>query len=166
MVQLDFATLPVPVVIVGGIATALYMPQRVTYDLDLLVHADDLAALGEALMRQGFRRDSVLSIGGESWLGPDGGVLDVIAWAEPWVRQAVAEPVYSPEGQPVIGLPWLVLMKLRAARLRDTDDVARMVALADAGELAIIRATLAHWQPEDLEDFESLVYLGRLEMGE
>ena len=58
LAQLDFSMLPVPVVIVGGIATALYMPQRVTFDLDLLVHADDFAALGEALVQQGFRRDS------------------------------------------------------------------------------------------------------------
>ncbi len=166
MAQLDFSTLPVPVAIVGGIATALYMPQRVTYDLALLVHAGDLAALGAALTRQGFRRDSALSIGGESWLGPDGGVLDNIAWAEPWVRQALAELVRSPEGRPVIALPWLVLMKLRAARVRDTDDVARMVAPASEGDRAAIRATLTRWQPEDLDDFESLVYLGRLEMGE
>ena len=166
MTQLDFSLLTVPVAIIGGIATALYMPQRVTYDLDLLVHADDSAALGETLMQQGFRYDSALSIGGESWLARDGGVLDVIAWSEPWVRAALSEPARSPEGQPVIGLPWLVLMKLKAARLRDTDDVARMVALATEDDLARIRATVARWQPEDLDDFASLVTLGKLEMGE
>jgi len=166
MAQLDFSLLSVPVAIVGGIATALYMPQRVTYDLDLLVHADDSTMLGESLAQQGYRRDSALSIGGESWLAQDGSVLDVIAWSEPWVRDALAEPARSPEGQPVIGLPWLVLMKLKAARLRDTDDVARMVALASEDELAAIRAIIARWQPEDLADLESLVILGRLEMSE
>ena len=166
MDQITFSALPVPVAIVDGIATALYMPQRVTYDLDLLVHADDLAALGSALEQQGFHRETTLTIGGESWLGREGSVLDVIAWSDPWVREALSAPSRSPEGQPVIGLPWLVLMKLKAARVRDTDDVARMVALANERDLGVIRAIISRWQPEDLDDFESLVVLGRLEMGE
>jgi hypothetical protein len=107
-----------------------------------------------------------LIIGGESWLARDGGVLRGVAWTEPWVRGALSSPARSPEGQPVIGLPWLVLMKLKAARVRDTDDVARMVALASEADRATIRATVARWQPEDLAGFDSLVILGRLEMGE
>ena len=119
-----------------------------------------------ALVRLGFRRDSALSIGGAARLAQDGGALPVLAWSEPWVREALSEPARSPDGQPVIGLRWLVLMKLQAARVRDTADVARMVALASDHDLAAIRATVARWQPEDLADFESLIMLGRLEMGE
>jgi len=54
-------------------------------------------------------------------------------------------------------------MKLQASRSQDVGDLARMLGQADEEALAAVRDLIAHENPADLEDLESLIYLGRLE---
>ena len=56
-----------PFVIVGGIATALYMPQRMTLDLDILVTPEDASQLHQELRHLGYVLERQLSIGGTGW---------------------------------------------------------------------------------------------------
>jgi len=58
-----------------------------------------------------------------------------------------------------------VLMKLEASRLQDIADLARMLGLASESERERVRAAVARYVPDALEDLESLIYLGMLEMG-
>jgi hypothetical protein len=70
------------------------------------------------------------------------------------------------DGLPVIGLPYLVLMKVKASRTQDLADVSRMLGGADEGALAEVRGVIERFWPEAMEDVESLVVLGRLEYGD
>jgi len=156
----------VPFAIAGGLATRLYMPARMTLDVDVLVAAADRPQAERALAASGCTRRGKLTIGGSTWTAPDGTTLDLLALDAPWAAEAVASAVMAPDGNPYVRLPFLVLMKLVASRVQDLADISRMLALADADGLARTRALVAGHRPDDAEDLESLIRLGRLEAGQ
>jgi hypothetical protein len=57
-------------------------------------------------------------------------------------------------------------MKVRASLLQDVADASRMLGQATDAQLAATRAAFDQWAPDDREDLESLIGLGRLEMEE
>ncbi len=61
-----------PFLIVGGIATRLYMPEQLIQDVDVLVLAQDAPSAYQELMEAGARQLGTLSIGGTTWALPDG----------------------------------------------------------------------------------------------
>jgi hypothetical protein len=155
-----------PFVVVGGIATRLYMPERMTDDIDILILSQQATNIYRELEQAGSRRVGELSIGGSSWQLPDGTYLDVIESSEPWVREAISNPNNAPDGLPIIGLPYLVLMKLKASRGIDMGDLTRMLGGADETALRLVRMAVQSFLPDAVEDLESLIVLGKLEMGE
>jgi hypothetical protein len=159
LADLDWAT-------VGAAAARLYMPERATDDLDIIIHASDAAESRERLAQAGFSYLGPLSIGGGQWQSAEGFPVDVIESAEAWVKQALTEARSNPDpqGMLVLPLPYLILMKYRASRLQDIADVGRMLGQATDDQMAAIRSVFARWEPGGLEDLESLVTLGRLEM--
>lgn len=161
----DLSSIKTPYVIVGAVAARLYMPERATHDIDLLVHVSDREALAAELDRMGFTKQGNLSIGGSTWIAADGQGIDVIESGEPWVREALESAVRSPDGLPVIRLPYLVLLKLTASRGQDVADLSKMLGLATPEARDEIRRVVRRYQPEDLEDLESLIALGELEFG-
>jgi hypothetical protein len=54
-------------------------------------------------------------------------------------------------------------MKYHASRMQDLADISRMLGQADTEMLAAVRALFAQWLPDEMEDLESLIQLGRLE---
>jgi hypothetical protein len=66
----------------------------------------------------------------------------------------------------VLALPYLVLMKVESGRAQDLADAARMLGLASEEHRRETRTVLQRYAREALEDLESLITLGRLEMGE
>lgn len=136
----------IPFVLIGGLATRLYMQERMTLDVDVLIHADDLDLAGEALRRQGR-------------------IIDLIALDTPWLDEALRSPRRGLDGQPYIDLPWLVLLKLAASRSQDLADCSRMLGSAKPEPLEQVRAAVKRYRPYDVEDVESLIRLGRLEAG-
>lgn len=161
---MDLRSVQTPFVVVDGIATALYMPQRLTLDLDILVLGEDAPRLHEELTRLGYRMERQLSIGGTAWRASDGGSLDVLESDELWVRAAVRTPNQAPTGEPVIALPYLVLMKLVASRSQDLTDISRMLGTASEVALTQVREVVREYRPGDSADLESLIILGRLEL--
>lgn len=164
------ALLPgVPFVVVGGTATSLYMPQRITRDVDILVTAADAPAAERALVRAGavsegpLSIDNPLQIAGSSWKLPDGSYLDVLWSGRPWVKKALASPRRDSAGLPVVSLPYLVLMKLASSRGVDVGDLTRMLGGADEASLKEVREVVRRFLPDAVEDLESLIELGRLE---
>jgi len=152
--------------VVGAAAARLYMPERTTRDLDVLIRAEDGPRARQQLQSAGFAYQGELAIGGSCWLTPEGFPVDVVERREPWVAQAVqgAQGNRDPQGLPVIPMPFLVLMKFLAGRVQDLADVTRMLGQADAQGLASVRALFAQWLPGEQEDIESLIELGALEM--
>jgi hypothetical protein len=157
LIQVDY-------VIVGGVATRLYMPERMTDDLDILIHEDEAERAYQNLHEQMARRMGDLSIGGTSWELPDKTILDIITSQREWVTTALRYPQMGADGQPVISLPYLVLMKLEASRTTDISDISRMLGQASEVELNEVRKTIEIYDPNSLEDLESLIQLGKIEM--
>jgi hypothetical protein len=159
----DLHGLRTPFVIVGAVATALYMPERDTKDIDILVRDRDAPALHQELRAAGYAQVGRLAIGGTSWQAPSG-ELDVIESGEPWVEGAIGSPEQSPTGLPVIALPYLVLMKLQASRTIDIGDMTRMLGAADEPTRERVRGVIRAHKPDALDDVESMIALGELEL--
>ncbi|MGB3513606.1 MAG: hypothetical protein WBA93_31250 [Microcoleaceae cyanobacterium] len=155
-----------PFVVVGGIATRLYMPERMTDDLDILIMAEDTVMLHQELEKTGSKKVGNLSIGGSTWQLPDGTILDVIESEKLWVKEAIKNYNIAPDGLPIIGLPYLVLMKLEASRSQDLADVTRMLGGANETTLELVIKVVETYMSNVMEDLESLIMLGKLEMGE
>jgi len=150
-------------VVVGGIATRLYMPERTTLDLDILVLAEDAPLLYRELQQANSQQLGILSIGKTTWQLPDRAMLDVIESGEPWVEAAIEKPVWSPDGLPIIALPYLVIMKLQVSLVQDLADISRMLGGADEETLAGVRTVISSYLADAVEDLESLIELGKLE---
>ena len=82
---------------------------------------------------------------------------------DPWLDEALTNPRQDPAGFPVLDLPYLVLMKMESSRAQDVADLSRMLGLASDEELASVRAVVARYAPTEMDDLESLIYLGRFE---
>ncbi|MGQ9625701.1 MAG: hypothetical protein ACUVV0_02200 [Anaerolineae bacterium] len=157
---------PLKWAVVGAVATRLYMPERATQDLDIAICAEDGPEAKQKLASAGFVYQGELSIGGSSWLSPEGIAIEVLEREEPWLPEALAEAQGNRDAQglPILPLPYLVLMKFQAGRIQDLADAARMLGQADEKALAEVRALFARYAPADIEDLESLIALGKLEM--
>jgi len=155
----------IPWVIVGGVATRAYMPERMTKDLDILVHRSDGDEAVEQLQAARYRIITPLAVPGYLLRSPEGVEVDVIFGEYPWLAQALANPHWDQAGYPVLDLPYLALMKLAASRVQDTADISRMLGLASEKELKRVRAVVARYAPDAADDLESLIFLGQFEMG-
>ena len=152
-------------VIVDGVATRLYMPERMTLDLAILIKTKDAKKIYQDLENAGGKKIGILNISGSQWQLPDNTSLDVLEGDDEWVAEAVSNPNYAPDGLPIIDLPYLILMKLSASRTQDLADVSRMLGLADETKLIQIRAIVKQYFANAEGDLESLIILGKLEIG-
>jgi len=155
----------IPWAVCGAVATRLYMPERATADLDIVILTEDASAVHGRLSVHGYSRQSDLAIGGSAWQSPDGRDVDVIERGDPWVADALAEAAANPDAQglPVLPLRYLVVMKLEASRAQDLADLTRMLGSADEHELDEVRGTIRDLMPSDIDDLDALIRLGQLE---
>ena len=151
--------------VIGAVATRLYMPERVTADLDIMVGADEYAEAEERLKGAAWERGGDLSVGGSTWRSPEGVQLDLLACEEAWCKEALDEAQGNPDGQglPILPLPYLVLLKLTSGRTQDVADVTRMLGQAEEASLARVPEAVGRYSPDDAEDLEALIELGKLE---
>ncbi len=149
-------------VIVGGVATRAYMPERMTRDLDILAHQNDKDAVLARLKQAGYKMIERL-VPGYSFRSPEGVEVDVLFGDDAWLKDALSQHVRDSAGLPVIGLPYLILLKMGAQRAQDWADVSRMLGLASDAELNEVVAVIARYTPEDSEDLESLIFIGKQE---
>lgn len=135
----------IPWATVGAAATRLYMPERTTQDLDITIRLADAPQVRQRLTAAGFTYRGELSVGGSSWLTPEGFMIDVLECQEPWFDQAVAEAARNRDlqGLPVLPLPYLVLLKFQAGRVQDLADITRMLGQAEEAALTSVRAAFS-----------------------
>lgn len=150
-------------VIVGGVATRAYMPERMTQDLDILVHKRDEENVLVQLQAAGYQFAQNLSIPGFLMRSPEGIELDVLLGEQSWLDEALASPQYDAANYPVLALPYLILLKLEASRVQDVADVTRMLGWASDEALAGVRQVIARYAPQESDDLESLIFLGQQE---
>ena len=149
--------------IIGGVATRAYMPERVTKDLDILVRAEDGETLIKRLEAAGYRIVSRLAVPGYLMQSPEGVELDVLFGNDPWLRDALTSTRKDTAGYPIIGLPYLTILKMAAQRAQDWADVSRMLGWASDAELDEVRAVMRRYAQEDVDDLESLIFIGKKE---
>jgi len=153
--------------LVGGLALRAYMPERMTLDIDILIHDRDAAAVRAAFESAGYHVTGQLRIGGFTVQNPapNSMPVDVLTRDDPWLEEAFAHPSYDSAGYPVLGRPYLVLIKLQAGRTQDLADTQRLLALTPLAERTAIRALVEQFNPELVEDYDSLITLADLEFG-
>lgn len=151
--------------VVGAVATRLYMPERLTQKIDVVIKSSDSAKTKQKFLEAGFVHQCDLTIGGSTWRTPDGRFVDVIEGHESWWLNAIAAAQNNRDAQglPILPLAYLVLMKFRAGRLQDLADISRMLGQANEKDLAEVRALFDHEAPSERGDLESIIQLGKLE---
>lgn len=149
--------------IIGGVATRAYMPERVTKDLDILVREAAGPEIINRLKQAGYKVIGPLAAPGYLLQSPDGVELDVLFGRYRWLNKAFAQVQTDLAGYPVISLPFLVLLKMAANRGRDVGDLSTMLGWATDDALNQIRAVVARYAPEDCDDLESLIFIGQKE---
>jgi hypothetical protein len=152
-------------VVIGDVATRAYMPERMTEDLDILIDIKDRDIVHKKLKQSGLNYLQELSIGGSTWKMPDSRLIDIIESDEPWIEDALRRPNHDLQGLPVIQLPYLILLKLKSGRTQDIADISRMLGLASDEDIKKVKNAVILYIPEQLEDLDSLIYLGKLETG-
>jgi hypothetical protein len=153
----------IPWVITGGVATRAYMPERMTHDLDILVHKVNCETAWKRFKEHGFKVAEVLDAPYFVARRSDIPEVDVLCLDFPWLERAFAEARKDPAGFPVLDLPFLIIMKLRANRGIDIGDMTRMLGLASEHDRDRVREIVAMYQPEDSDDLEALILLGKME---
>jgi len=135
--------LQIPHALVGGLAVGLHGHPRATKDVDFIVGNEAFAKTNPMLVF----RDEVADV--VRW-----GVVDLLATVD---DQPLIEALEVPEeGRvPVVPVPVLVLMKLRASRPQDIADVFQLVAVGmDVGQ---VRQFLGVHAPERAPVFDEIV---------
>ena len=146
----DLADAGVHAAIIGGLAVAAYGYPRATADVDLLVVESNriqgvpLGIPGASFMRDGVPVDAL-------FIGKDEGFL----------RDAVFRAEGTP---PVIPLPALVYLKLKARRAKDVADIVELLKVDMAGRVPEVRSWLRRHSPRMAEKFDSIVSMAREEL--
>jgi len=153
--------------LVGGVALRAYAPERMTLDVDIVVHERDATTAREAFVEAGYEIVGELSIGGFTAreVAPDTMPVDVIIRDDPWLEETLANPHRDVAGHPILPRPYLTLLKLQAGRTQDLADVLRLLAATPPDERASTRRLVATHAPDLAEDYESLITLSNLEFG-
>jgi len=166
----------VPVCLVDAHAAAAYAPERMAQDVDCFTAAPDYERASGALTSHGYRKagdltfaTTALGLFGSSWIPGDqaGQVLDLISTEQSWGADVFAAPKQcTKEGDRVIPLAYLVLMKLDAARSVDQGDLSRILGRLSDDEIdavaAVVRKHYAH-DPAAVEDVRQYAEVGRWE---
>ena len=152
-----------PYVITGGIATKLYMAEITSLNLDIFVLSEDAESITKELQNYNAYYLQDWDYGGTLWVLPDDTLLSVIYLNEPWAKDAVYNPNFSPHDLPVIKLSYLVLTKLQLSRFKDLADLSRMLGGATNSEFDEVIKIVKLYYSEAVEDLEEIARVGRLE---
>ena len=157
---------PIRWAVIGAVATRLYMPERMTQDLDIVIQTVDGSQVRQKLAEAGFTYQGELSVDRSSWRILNGELIDILEGDDVWWTEAIADAQANRDGQglPIVPLPYLVLIKFQAGRVQDIADVTRMLGQAGEATLEAVRMLFAQHAPEDMQDLESLIELGQLEL--
>lgn len=153
--------------LVGGMALRAYAPERMTLDVDIVMHERDSGAARAAFVGAGYDIVGELGIGRFTAReeAHDEMPVDVITRSDPWLDDVMAAPHLDEDGHPVLPRPYLTLLKLQAGRTQDLADVQRLLAATPPTERASTRRLVEAYAPDLVEDYDALMALADLEFG-
>jgi hypothetical protein len=155
-----------PWLLVDGLALRAYAPERMTFDIDIMIDEDDEVAAKAAFRGAGYTLTGPLTIGGFTAHPADGGApIDVLTSSAVWLAEALAHPTPDPAGLPTMPRPYLLLLKLQAGRTQDLADVQRLLRGTSTSERGAMRSIVEQYAAELVEDYDALVTLADLEYG-
>jgi len=151
-------------VLIGAQAANRYMPSRATLDIDFAVGAEDAGLVEVALRDHGWTlsgRLAMTGMTGTGWVTGAREQVDVAYLPPPWGHEAMTTAREDPMlGVRVVSLPFLVLMKLLAARSKDTGDVEELLINKGRRQLEAVRLAVRRYgRPDDLEDLDQIIQL-------
>jgi len=161
----------VPHAVIGGVAANTYMAPRFTRDLDIGVLPEQVGEAETALEAAGWRQTAPTQptdphLSGWTWVDPEGHELDLFVMRHPWAGDALrGTRADSDKGRlPTLPVAYLVLMKMAVSRTTDIADLARILGGRTEAELQEVRRAVRQFGgPDDADDLEQLIALGRLE---
>ena len=156
----------IPWAVTGGVATRAYMPERATHDIDIVIRREDCHKAWSRFREAGFHVAPALDAPYFVARSVEMPEVDVLCMEVPWFERALSELKQDPAGFPVLDLPYLIIMKLMANRPIDIGDMTRMLGLASEPERDRVRQAVRQYAPEDADDLEALILLGRIEVGD
>ncbi len=156
----------IPWLLIGGIALRAYMPERTTLDVDIMIHVHDEAQAKVAFQSAGYTITGPPTIGVFTAHPCDGGPpIDVLTSTALWLTDAQEHPTPDPAGLPTMPRRYLLLLKLQAGRTQDLADVQRLLRGTSSAERTEMRAIVARYAADLVEDYDALVTLADLEYG-
>ena len=75
----------IPWAVIGGVATRVYMPERMTHDLDILIRVQDDSIVRHCLEAAGYTWIAELAISGFTYRSPKDIEVDVLLGDVPWI---------------------------------------------------------------------------------
>lgn len=162
----------IPFIVIGGVATRAYAPERATKDIDFMVEHDRYTDALAQLRKHGFAKsedlffpNTSLGLYGEAW-NKEHLEIDLMSSPQEWCKQAFRGRVEDQTGLRVIPLPYLVLMKFDAARGVDQGDLTRMLGLLDDAKIEQVIKVVERYSgdPSVADEIRQYAELGRWEM--
>lgn len=164
-----------PHAVCGAWAANNYASPRATQDVDLLVRENDLDNIVFELQEQGYSVDGPLELCAKDQVGPmfgfrliklqsDFPIVDILTSEDSWVEEAIASADKDPSDNPVVSIPYLVLMKMDA-RAQDMADIIRILGKAKGEVLAKTKDLIIKYLPNSIDNFASLHLMASIESG-
>ncbi len=159
-------------VVIGGVATRAYAPERSTKDIDFMVEHDRFQDATTQLRTHGFTKvtelffpNTTLGLHGEAWT-KDSLEIDIMSSPQEWCKKAFGGRVEDETGLRVIPLPYLVLMKFDSARGIDQGDLTRMLGPLDDEKIEQIVRVVERYSgdPGAGDEIRQYALLGRWEL--
>lgn len=164
----------IPVFLVGAFAAAAYAPERHTKDVDYFVAAENYDDAQARLQAGDWKKtrtllfpNAGLGLHGSAWALRGGGQeIDLMTSEQVWAREAFAAPVSQDlNGERVIPLAYLILMKLDSARVIDQADLARILGRLSSEQVeGVIHTVQRHYRdPSAADDLRQYHEIGKWE---
>jgi hypothetical protein len=143
--------------VIGGQASIFYGVPRSTVDVDVIAGSDAIALA----VKDFHPVPSPLNVGG-STVNLFGIDVDLLHYNDPaWLDQLLEEAAVF-DGVRVVSKPWLIVLKLNAARYVDLIDVVPVANSMNDVEVEHARELVGKYAPAEAEDFESILQFGDL----
>jgi len=159
--------LPVPYAITGAAAMQVYMPQRETYGIDVLVPEEHAATARKFLRRHSRAHDQVSDDDYYSLRWTKTAICQrnsLLSWVPQALDAAQQGTSYRESRIPILPLPWLILSKVTTASRQDFLDVARLIVRTTPAQLDTSVSLIKEHLPEALDELRALYRVGKTEL--
>ena len=149
----------------GACALRKYLPERKTYSLDVLIHADCAEHIHKELLPHTLEDDYFSGTHRFYILKSNKQYLTTISLDAPWVESALnTSKNYLDSNEPSLPFEWLILTKMTYGKRQDFMDCARLIARASKHQFFDTKELLEKWMPSAIPELRKLYSVGNQEL--